>query len=193
MTMIESTMLKLGTSAPDFNLPDVAAEISVELNDFDGKKALLVVFLSAHCPYVKHVAVELGKLTSEYMTDDVGVVGIGANDVKSYPEDSPKSLAKFAKKSGWQFPVLYDKSQETAKAYRAACTPDFFLFDEYFKLAYRGQMDSSRPGNEEKNDGADLRKALDIVLAGQVVTGEQIPSSGCNIKWVEGNEPEYFK
>jgi peroxiredoxin len=192
MAATESTMLALGTPAPDFRLPNVVTGDSLTLDTFQSKKALLVIFLSRHCPYVKHVQNELARLGRDYMSRDVGVIAISANDVERYPDDSPALLKAMAQELGFQFPVCYDETQETAKAYTAACTPDFFLFDQNRRLAYRGQLDDSRPSNGKLVTGSDLRAALDAVLAGQPVSAEQRPSVGCNIKWKPGNEPAYY-
>jgi peroxiredoxin len=191
MAATPSTMLALGTRAPDFRLPDTTGKM-VALKDFEGAPALLVVFLCNHCPFVKHIRQGLADLARELQARDVAVVGISANDVTTHPEDSPVQMAKEAKEAGYPFPYLYDESQEVAKAYRAACTPDFYLFDHEQRLAYRGQMDGSRPGNDLPVSGADLRAALDALLAGRPVPPEQRPSIGCNIKWRRGNEPDYF-
>jgi len=191
-------MLALGTSAPDFALPDVASGKNVQLADFSGKKALVVMFVCAHCPYVVHVQPELARLARDYADKDVGFVAITANDVEQYPQDAPQPSAAMARAAGWTFPFLYDASQSVAKAYTAACTPDFFLFDAARKLAYRGQLDSSRPGRGPDRpgggvlNGSDVRAALDAVLADQSVNPEQRPSIGCNIKWKPGHEPAYF-
>lgn len=198
MAATASTMLDLGTPAPEFSLPDVTSGKTVSLSDFQDKQALLVVFLCAHCPYVIHIAPELARIARDYAGKSVGIVGITSNDVEEYPQDAPEPTAKAAQEHGWPFPVLYDESQAVAKAYSAACTPDLFLFGPDRKLVYRGQIDNSRPsrgsdrpGRGELN-GADLRAALDAVLAGQPVSPEQVPSIGCNIKWKAGNEPVYF-
>lgn len=192
MVETASTMqLPLGAQAPDFALPDTEGRI-VRLSDFGQAKALLVVFMCNHCPYVKHIADHLAQLAKEYQAKGVAVVGINSNDVASYPDDSPQKMREEVKRRGYTFPYLYDESQEVAKAYRAACTPDFFLFDQNRRLVYRGQLDDSRPGNGIPVTGKDLRAALDAVLAGQPVAKEQKPSLGCNIKWKPGNEPEYF-
>ncbi len=191
MALTPSTMLPLGTPAPDFRLPDTAGKI-VSLDDYRDAPALLVMFLCNHCPFVKHIREGLAALTAEYLKKGVGIVGINANDVANYPDDSPEKMKLEAAQAGYKFPYLFDESQQVAKAYRAACTPDFFLFDRARKLVYRGQMDSSRPGNEIPVTGEDLRAALDATLAGQPVTGPQKPSMGCNIKWKKGNEPDYF-
>ena len=191
MAAVNSTMLELGTPTPDFKLPDTDGEI-VSLSDFKGKKGLLVMFISNHCPYVKLIKEELSRFAKEYQSKGLGIVAIGSNDVENYPDDSPEKMAEDVKKFGYTFPYLYDETQEVAKAYRAACTPDFFLFDGDMKLAYRGQFDDSRPKNGKKVTGKDLREAADKVLAGEEVPKEQIPSIGCNIKWKAGNQPEYF-
>jgi len=189
---VPSTMAPLGTKAPGFNLPDTAGN-TVSLSDFIDAPALLVVFMCNHCPYVKHIQEALVELIKEYQVKGVAVVGINSNDVDNYPDDSPGLMDQEVKNFGYTFPYLYDETQETAKAYRAACTPDFFLFDAQRRLAYRGQMDSSRPGNDKPLNAEDLRNALDAVLSGSEVTSEQKPSMGCNIKWKQGNEPAYFR
>ncbi len=189
---VTSTMLPLGTNAPGFSLPDCRGG-TVSLDDFRSAPALLVMFLCNHCPYVKHVQRPLAELVKEYQARGAAVVGISANDVVPYPEDGPDNMAKVAREIGYTFPYLYDETQEAAKAYHAACTPDFFLFDGKRKLVYRGQMDASRPGNDVPVTGADLRRALDAVLAAKPVPGEQRASIGCGIKWKPGNEPAYLK
>jgi peroxiredoxin len=186
-----STMLALGTEAPDFALPDVTTGRAVRRSDFDDKKALLVMFICRHCPYVRHVRGALADLGRDYGGGDVGIVAISANDPVAYPEDSPESLAEEAREAGYTFPYLFDESQEVAKAYTAACTPDFFLFGPDRRLVYRGQLDSSRPGNGEPVTGEDLRTAIDALLADRAVPEEQRPSAGCTIKWRRGNEPAY--
>lgn len=183
MALTESTMLKLGTPAPDFSLPDVVSGETVSLSQFAGKKALLVMFICRHCPYVVHVQEELARLGADYADRDLGIVAISSNDADNYPEDAPESLKKQAKKLGFRFPYCHDESQAVARGYTAACTPDFFLFDDKRALAYRGQLDDSRPGNGKPVTGRDLRAAIDAVLAGQPVSAEQRPSAGCNIKW----------
>ncbi len=192
MSLTPSTMLDLGTRAPDFQLPDVVLGQTVALEDFQGNKALLVMFICRHCPYVQYIKEELARLGRDYADADVGIVGISANDAAKYPDDSPQSLKEFAESEGLTFPLLHDESQEVAKAYTAACTPDFFLFDADRKLVYRGQLDASRPGNNVPVTGEDLRTALDAVLNDQPVPPDQKPSMGCNIKWKAGNEPDYF-
>ena len=186
MAVTASEMLPLGTSAPDFNLPDTEGKM-VSLNDFREAKAFLVIFMCNHCPFVKHILNEMIKLIQGYQAKSVTVVGINSNDVINYPDDKPELMAKLAKEAGFTFPYLYDETQEIAKAYRAACTPDFFLFDSEKTLVYRGQMDDSRPGNGIPVTGADLTVAIDAVLEGKPVNEEQKPSMGCNIKWRQGN------
>jgi peroxiredoxin len=191
MVKTASTMLPLGTAAPDFSLPDVTGK-KVSPADFAGAPALLVMFICNHCPFVKHVAGGLAQLARDYQQRGAAVVAVNANDVETYPEDSPEKMAAEVKQRGYTFPYLYDATQEAARAYRAACTPDFFVFDKERKLVYRGQMDSSRPSNDIPVTGEDLRAALDAVLAGKPVLKDQKPSIGCNIKWKPDNEPEYF-
>jgi len=183
-------MLALGTPAPDFQLPDTQGK-TVTLASFKDKPALLVMFICNHCPYVKHVRTGLAQLANDYQPRGVGMVAISANDVANYPEDSPAKMAEEAKAAGYTFPYLYDATQAVARAYRAACTPDFFLFDRGRRLVYRGQLDASRPGNGIPVTGKDLRAALDAVLAGKAPSLMQTPSMGCNIKWKRGNEPDY--
>jgi peroxiredoxin len=183
MALTESTMLELGTEAPDFALTDVVSGKTVRRDDFHGKDALLVMFLCAHCPYVKHVEKSLGKLGADYTGKPIAMVAISANDAENFPADKPEGLKAQAKANGFAFPYLYDESQAVAHAYTAACTPDFFLFDKGFKLVYRGQLDASRPGNGVPVTGQDLRAAIDAVLSGKSVPREQRPSIGCNIKW----------
>ncbi len=191
MVKTASTMLSLGTVAPDFALPDPQGKV-ISLADFQDAPALLVVFMCNHCPYVKHVASGLASLAGEYQQKGAAVVAINSNDWDSYPDDTPDKMAKEVKQRGYVFPYLCDATQEVAKLYQAACTPDFYLFDGQRRLVYRGQMDDSRPGNNIPVTGQDLRAALDAVLAGRAVSKEQKPSIGCNIKWRPGNEPEYF-
>lgn len=192
MAVTASEMLPLGTMAPDFNLPDTAGN-TVSLGDFKEAPALLVIFMCNHCPFVKHILDGLIKLIKEYQAKGVAVVGINSNDVANFPDDSQEMMAKVARESGFTFPYLYDETQEAAKAYRAACTPDFFLFDSERTLVYRGQMDDSRPSNGIPVTGADLTAAIDAVIEGKPVSEEQKPSIGCNIKWKQGNEPVYTK
>jgi peroxiredoxin len=191
MAMTPSTMLPLGTKAPDFSLQNVDGRI-VSLADFKGAPALLVAFICNHCPFVKHVAAGLAELAREYQAKGAAAVAINSNDARNYPADSPEQMVHEAENLGYTFPYLYDEDQSVAKAYRAACTPDFYVFDKDYKLAYRGQMDSSRPDSGIPVTGKDLRAALDAVLAGKPVPADQKPSIGCNIKWKAGNEPEYF-
>lgn len=191
MVRTASTMLPLGTPAPDFSLSDTDGN-TVSLADFKDAKALLVIFMCNHCPYVKHVAPELQKLAAEYEAKGVAVVGISSNDADNYPEDSPAKMAEEKASRGYTFPYLYDADQSVAKAYHAACTPDFYVFDAGQRLVYRGQMDGSRPNSDRPVTGADLRTALDSVLSTGKAPEAQTPSIGCNIKWKAGNEPEYF-
>jgi peroxiredoxin len=192
MAETPSTMLALGTQMPAFRLPDPSGKW-VSSNDFKDAPGFLVAFISNHCPYVKHIRSHFALLAREYQAKGVAIVGINSNDVKEYPEDSPKMMAKEIQTMDYSFPYLYDETQEAAKDYRAACTPDFYLFDGERRLVYRGQMDESRPGNNRPVTGADLRAALDALLAGKPVSSEQKPSVGCNIKWKPGNEPNYFR
>ena len=206
MALTPSTMLALGTTAPDFDLPDVVSGKRVSLESFAGKKGLLVMFICRHCPYVQHVKLELGRLGKDYAPGgvsgaasasgshtarEIGIVAVSSNDVQNYPDDSPEKLKAMAQELGFTFPFCYDQSQEAARAYSAACTPDFFLFDGGRRLVYRGQLDDSRPGNGKPLTGRDLRAALDAVLAGRAPSADQKPSIGCNIKWKPGNEPAY--
>ncbi len=192
MVMVPSTMLALGTSAPDFSLPEPATGATVALSDFEGAPALLVMVLSNHCPFVKHIADALAAFGREYGGRGVAMVAINANDVASYPEDGPDMMVEEVERRGYTFPYLFDGSQEVAKAYQAACTPDFFLFDGDRKLVYRGQFDDSRPSLDVPVTGADLRAACDAVLAGDTPAGDQTPSVGCNVKWKTGNAPPWF-
>ena len=193
MARTNSTMLPLGTAAPDFALPDAVTAKIVSLADFKNSPALLMAFLCNHCPYVKHIQAGLAQLAKDLQERGVGVVGISSNDVVNYPDDSPEKMREEARRAGYTFPYLFDESQSVARAYRAACTPDFFLFDGAQRLVYRGQMDDARRANTQPVTGASLRAAVDAVLAGRPVEAKQIPSLGCNIKWKAGNEPEYFK
>lgn len=183
MARTESTMLALGTAAPDFQLPDVTTGEMVTLDRFRGKKALLVMFICRHCPYVRHVQNELARLGEDYAAKPLGIVAISANDARAYPDDAPESLREMAAELGFRFPFCFDESQDTARAYHAVCTPDFFLFDQSRHLAYRGQLDGSRPRSDTPVDGRDLRSAIDDVLSGRPVDANQKPSLGCNIKW----------
>lgn len=192
MVCTPSTMVPLGTEAPPFRLPNVDGRI-VSIEDFKDDPALLVVFICNHCPYVKHILPHFVGLAKEYQQRGVAIVGINSNDVTGYPDDAPEKMAELSRTMGFTFPYLFDESQEVAKAYGAACTPDFYLFDRTRRLVYRGQMDDSRPGNGRPVTGADLRAAIDAVLAGRQVSGDQRPSVGCNIKWKPGNEPDYFR
>lgn len=185
-------MLALSTQAPEFQLPDVVSGKTISLSTFTGKKALLVMFICRHCPFVKHVQDELAQLGKDYVNRDLGIVAISANDANKYPDDAPESLREMAAELGLPFPVCYDETQEITKAYTAACTPDFFVFDADRKLVYRGQLDDSRPSNGKPVTGQDLRAALDAVLADKPIDLEQQPSVGCNIKWKAGNEPSYY-
>ncbi len=183
MAATESIMVSLGTPAPDFDLPDVVSGRSLRLADVRGEKATVVMFICNHCPYVVHVRHELARIGADYMSRGVGVVAISSNDVDAYPQDSPERMREFALANGFAFPYLYDASQDVARAYNAACTPDVYLFDAGLELVYRGQLDGSRPGNNIPVNGADLRAALDAVLSGTPVNPNQTPSIGCNIKW----------
>jgi peroxiredoxin len=183
MSLTESTMLDLGTTAPDFALADVVTGKTVSRNDFRGKKALLVMFICAHCPYVKHIDEGLAALGKDYAGQPLSIVAISSNDATTHPADNPAGLKQQAQTFGFVFPYLYDETQAVAHAYKAACTPDFFLFDSAFRLVYRGQFDSSRPGSAIPVTGQDLRAAVDLVLAGKPVPEDQRPSIGCNIKW----------
>jgi peroxiredoxin len=185
---VESTMLALGTQAPPFALPSLTGE-TLGLDDLRGGKALLVMFICNHCPYVRHVEKELANLVAEYQEQGLRAVGICSNDVDQEPDDTPEGLREQVDRTGFTFPYLIDESQDVAHAYRAACTPDFFLFDADHKLVYRGQMDSSRPKNDEPVTGKDLRNAITAVLAGGIPSAEQHPSIGCAISWKPGNEP----
>jgi peroxiredoxin len=188
---VPSQMLPLGTKAPEFDLPDVTDGRLVSLSDFEAKRALLVMFICRHCPYVRHVREELARLGRDFAGSELGIVAISSNDVDEYPEDRPESLAEEAREVGYAFPYLFDETQEVAKAYTAACTPDFFLFDADRALVYRGQLDDSRPSNGLPVTGTDLRAAIDAALSGRPVSEDQRASIGCGIKWRAGNEPSY--
>ncbi|BAZ38962.1 alkyl hydroperoxide reductase/ thiol specific antioxidant/ Mal allergen [Calothrix sp. NIES-4101] len=192
MALTASTMLSLGTKALDFNLPDVVTGERISLASFADKEAILVMFICQHCPFVKHIKSELSKLGKDYLHRRLGIVAISANDAEKYPDDAPAALKKMAIELDLQYPICHDETQDIAKLYTAACTPDFFLFDKQRKLVYRGQLDDSRPSNGLPVTGSDLRAAIDAVLAGKEIVGEQKPSIGCNIKWKPGNEPSYF-
>ena len=183
MAQTASTMLALGTVAPDFGLTDVVSGNTIRRDDFRGRKALLVMFICAHCPFVKHIEKELAKIGKDYAAQSIGIVAISSNDATTHPADSPAGLKQQAETFGFVFPYLYDETQSMARAYDAACTPDFYLFDADFRLVYRGQFDASRPGNGIPVTGQDLRAAIDTVLAGKPVPANQSPSIGCNIKW----------
>jgi peroxiredoxin len=191
MAATPSTMLPLGTRAPDFSLPDTTGE-QVSLDDFAGSPGYLVMFICNHCPFVKHVRQQLAELGRDLVRRGVAVVAISSNDVDHYPEDSPQRMAEEKQAAGYEFPYLHDATQQTARDYRAACTPDFYLFDARRELVYRGQLDDSRPGNDVPVSGADLRQAVDALLDGRPPLEQQKPSLGCNIKWKPGNEPDYF-
>lgn len=188
MAAVSSTMLELGTAAPDFSLPDTTGKL-VSLADYKQAPATLVGFMCNHCPYVKHIANQFAEFAREYQAKGVAVIGINANDISTHPDDSPDKMAEEARTRGYTFPYLYDETQEVAKSYRAACTPDFFLFGQDHKLAYRGQFDGSRPGNNVPVTGKDLRAAADALLQNRLPSSEQKPSMGCSIKWKAGNEP----
>lgn len=187
MAAISSTMIPLGTTAPDFLLTDVVSGKKISLNSFKGKKGVLIMFICAHCPYVQHVKLQLARIGKDYQDQNIAIVAVSSNDASNYPEDSPENLKEMALECGFKFPLCYDETQETARAYGAVCTPDFFLFDENLKLVYRGQMDDSRPGNRKPVTGQDLRKALDAVIQGKAIDFEQKPSLGCSIKWKPEN------
>jgi len=191
MAETPSTMLPLGTKAPDFRLADPSGKW-VSSDDFKDSQALLVMFMCNHCPFVQHIRSQFAELAKDYQARGVAIVGINANDVENHPEDSPEKMAEEVKQIGYTFPYLYDETQAVAKAYHAACTPDPFLFDRNHRLVYRGQFDDSRPGNGKPVTGRDIRAALDAVLAGRPVPTDQKPSVGCNIKWKTGNAPKYF-
>lgn len=180
-------MLPLGTITPDFRLPDVSSGRFVSLDDFPGAKAFLVMFICRHCPYVKHVQGELARIGHDYAGKPVGIVAISSNDAIAYPDDNPASLAEMVREQGFEFPLCFDESQEIAKAYTAACTPDFFVFDSSRSLVYRGQLDDSRPRNDKPVTGSDVRTALDALLNDAPISTEQIPSLGCNIKWKQAS------
>lgn len=190
MALRESRMLPLGAAAPDFRLPDAEGRM-YGLGDFEEAPALLVAFLCNHCPYVKHILPGFAAFARDYEPLGLAIIAIGANDVMAYPQDGPKEMARVSRQHGFAFPYLYDESQETALAYQAICTPDLFLFDGARKLAYRGQFDNSRPGNDTPVTGASLRAAADAVLAGHTVSADQLPSVGCSIKWKPGRQPEW--
>ena len=191
MAKTESTMAALGMAAPDFALPDTGGR-TVVLGDFAEAPGLLVVFICNHCPFVKHIREELAQAVKRYQEKGLAVVGISSNDVDAFPQDGPELMAREVEELGYTFPYLFDETQSVAKAYTAACTPDFFLFDNGRRLVYRGQFDGSRPGNDLPVTGADLGAAVEALLEGNAVSSDQRPSIGCNIKWKAGNEPDYF-
>ena len=191
MVKTASTMLPLGTDAPPFSLPNVDGRI-VSLSDFASAKGLLVIFMCNHCPFVKHLRTALAEFGRELQAQGLAVVGISSNDVATHPGDSPELMVEEHRSAGYSFPYLFDEQQAVAQAYKAACTPDFYLFDGVQSLVYRGQFDASRPGNGKPVDAADLRLAVETLLAGKTPLIEQRPSIGCNIKWIAGNEPDYF-
>lgn len=191
MAATESTMLELGTQAPYFALPDLEGKV-VCIDDFWQSPLLLVTFLCPHCPFVRHVRGGIARVALDYGDRGLAAVGIMSNDLERYPQDGPEGMRREAEEAGYTFPYLLDETQSVARSYRAACTPDFFLFDQGRALIYRGQLDSSRPGNDVPVTGSDLRAAIDAALAGTPVPAEQVPSIGCNIKWRPGNEPDYF-
>lgn len=192
MSATLSTMLEIGTKAPSFELPDTDGS-KVSLNDIKLDKGVLVMFICNHCPYVKHLNEGLVEFANEYKEKGIECIAISSNDVENYPQDSPDLMKELSEKHNFPFPYLYDKTQEVAKAYKAACTPDFFLFDSNLELFYRGQFDDSRPGNGKPVTGNDIRAAANSLIEGERNFEPQIPSMGCNIKWKSGNEPEYFK
>jgi peroxiredoxin len=193
MALTPSTMLPLGTLAPKFNLPDVVSGKTISLANFADKKVLVVIFVSRHCPFVQHIKFELAKLGQDYKSRNVGILAISSNDINTHPNDAPELLKDFAQEIDLSYPLLYDESQKAAKDFFAACTPDFFVFNAHRKLAYRGQLDDSRPKNDLPVTGQDLRKAINYVLADEEIIWQQKPSIGCNIKWKAGNEPVYYK
>lgn len=193
MVAVTSTMLPLGTPIPSFKLPNAVDGRMVSPDDLRDCKALLVMFICNHCPYVQHVKKEIGRIAAEYQPKGVGILAINSNDIAAYPDDSPENMKRLAESEGWTFPFLFDESQEVAKAFRAACTPEFYVFGPDRRLVYRGQLDDSRPKNNVPVTGRDLRAALDAVLSGRSVSPQQISSVGCNIKWRKGNEPDYFR
>ena len=192
MVRTASTMLPLGTTAPDFKLPDVVSGKTISLATFTDSKALLIMFICQHCPFVKHVQNQLAQIGKDYEGKSLAIVAISSNDVENYPNDAPEKLREMALNLGFNFSYCYDKTQEVAKAYTAACTPDFFLFDRDRKLVYRGQLDDSRPSTDTPVTGKDLRNGIDLTLSGKPIDFKQKPSIGCNIKWIPGREPEYF-
>jgi peroxiredoxin len=188
---VSSIMLPLGTPAPSFTLPDVVSGRLYSLDSFAGKAALLVIFMCRHCPYVVHVQSEIAKIGQDYQDTGLGIIGISSNDPAHYPDDAPERLKEMAQQLKFRFPLCFDETQEVAKAYKAACTPEFYLFDAQRRLVYRGQLDDSRPGNNKPVTGRDLRAAIDRLLAGNPVDSDQKASIGCSIKWKRGNAPPY--
>ena len=192
MALTPSTMLDIGTAAPDFSLPDATSGTSVSLADFEGASALLVMFICNHCPYVIHIREDFGPVADDFAAQGLKVVAINSNDLENYPQDGPPNMKALAAELGWSFPFLMDEDQSVAKAYQAACTPDFFLFDADKKLVYRGQWDDSSPGNNNPVNGSSIRAAIQALLASSSVPEKQVPAMGCNIKWKAGNAPSYF-
>jgi len=192
MAAVPSTMLPLGTKLPAFSLPNTLDGKRVSSADFDRQPALLVMFICNHCPYVQHVKQEIGRVVADYAPRGVGLVAISSNDVAQFPDDAPDKMKALARSEGWKFPYLFDETQQVARAFQAACTPEFYLFDRERRLVYRGQLDGSRPKNDVPVTGKDLRAALDALLSGKPVSPQQVPSVGCNIKWKPGNEPDYM-
>ena len=192
MARTPSTMLELGTALPPFVLRDAVSGRTVTPADVAGERGTLVMFLCNHCPFVKHVLAELGRIGADALASGVGVVAINSNDVDAYPDDAPERMRELAGAEGWSFPYLHDETQDVARAFRAACTPDFYLFDPDGRLVYRGQLDGSRPGNDVPVTGEDLRRAIAAVAGGRAVPEPQQPSLGCNIKWKPGRAPEWF-
>ena len=192
MAAVNSTMVPLGTAAPDFTLPDTVSGKPVHMSTYRAGKPLLVMFICNHCPFVLHLRSQLASATAEFQKTGVAVLGISSNDPENYPEDAPAKMTAEARRAGYAFPYLFDGDQRVAKAYKAACTPDFFLYDASGNLYYRGQFDASRPSNRMPVTGDDLRNAIQALLAGKPAPAEQSPSIGCNIKWRAGNEPDYF-
>jgi thiol-disulfide isomerase/thioredoxin len=186
-------MASLGTLAPDFTLNDVVIGRPVSLSSFASKKALLVMFICRHCPYVQHIKQGLSRLDKDYRSKDIAIVAVSSNDAENYPDDAPESLKALSLEQDWHFSFLYDPTQEVAKRYRAACTPDFFLYNANRELVYRGQLDDSRPGNDKQVTGKDLREAIEAVLTDKLISKTQRASIGCNIKWKKGNAPSYFQ
>lgn len=192
MAAVPSTMLPLGTKLPAFSLPNAVDGKTVSSSDFDQRPALLVMFICNHCPYVQHVKQGIGRVAADYASRGFGIVAISSNDVAQFPDDAPNKMQAFARAEGWKFPYLFDETQQVARSFQAACTPEFYLFDRERRLVYRGQLDGSRPKNDVPVTGKDLRAALDALLSGSAVSPDQVPSVGCNIKWKPGNEPSYF-